>query len=1083
MANPQQSVKCEIGFAATPASDITSVVWTNVTDSVRLGDGITLRRGRQDETSQIGAGTASFSLDNRDGRFTPENTAGAYYPNVQLRRPVRFSLASDAAAQLLDDAVFWIDAQYATGSQTVPNLGTGGSALNAQLGSTSGVDSNDPLYLDYSGTPYVYLPGVASNYLSVPDAAALDIVGDIDVRARIALDDWTPASAAAIVTKQNGQTNNRSFLLQVNTDGTIGFNTSLDGINTVVATSTVATGFTDGTAHWIRVTLDVDNGASGATYTFYTSSDGVAWAALGTPYVYGHVISIFNSDQPIRIGAYINGAGAELGLFAGKVYRVDVLNGIDGTTVLDVDTSVIGSGAATTFTATTGQTVTVNRSTAGRKTACVVAPCWLFGTDDYMEVPDNALLDFGASDSFTVVAVVRQWAAPTANTPIVVKYDSVALNGWGLLQSDIWQGNALANNAGYNALAASPASTAGVLSSYSAIFDQVTDAKRASLNGVAGSDVSISTVTSLANAATVRIGTNAANYPFADMEFVAAAVFRRALSATEIAAISTYYSTRTFDADRTAFAPIWTGYIDSWGEGWNSGVQPVARVQASDLVARLQKSSLKSLITEEITSDVPCLYFPLNDSVNTVAPGNQAATSYADLVQNQAGSGGTIVFGQSNTFGADTTDTVPVFTYVDGNNGKFFSQSWNPIPEMTATSALTLEAYAYLPVAVPGTMTVVSLYQSSGAFLNKMALTLTANVPRASATINGTTVALTTGTRAINDGAWHHLALTYDGATLALYVDGVAFDSGAAVLGAATFNTLIVGASEVGLTLFNGWLAHVAVDNSVLSGTRLLAHGVARNGASGETSLARFNRVARIALGSWAVSASAATPSATMSGQPFKDVSAATVMQGISDAEVSPVYVSAAGVPVWKSRSERSTPPTAVSVPVTVVASDTGFTTSDQLVVNDVTYSRPGGATYNEIDTASVTAIGRLKESKSIYYDTDAQTSGAAAYAVNSRKDPLPRAGALTFDLTTIDAVVPIATTAALDIGSVIQVTGVPRGSSTTLTVFVEGVNDSITKDSWRRTVNTSPLRTGGATWVLQDATYGLLGLTTVLGI
>jgi hypothetical protein len=52
--------------------------------------------------------------------------------------------------------------------------------------------------------------------------------------------------------------------------------------------------------------------------------------------------------------------------------------------------------------------VTVNRATTGYKTALVTRPIWLFGTDDYLEVADNALLKFGTGD-FTMMVVARQW--------------------------------------------------------------------------------------------------------------------------------------------------------------------------------------------------------------------------------------------------------------------------------------------------------------------------------------------------------------------------------------------------------------------------------------------------------------------------------------------------------------------------------------------------------------------------------------------------------------------------------------------------------------------------------------------------
>jgi hypothetical protein len=85
--------------------------------------------------------------------------------------------------------------------------------------------------------------------------------------------------------------------------------------------------------------------------------------------------------------------------------------------------------------------------------------------------------------------------------------------------------------------------------------------------------------------------------------------------------------------------------------------------------------------------------------------------------------------------------------------------------------------------------------------------------------------------------------------------------------------------------------------------------------------------------------------------------------------------------------------------------------------------------------------------------------------------------------MVAVDSAVPAASTLAVDIGSIVRVTGLPRGSATLVDVFVEGVNDTIRADSWTRTFNTSPLQVGGQVWLLGDATYGVLGVTTTLGI
>ena len=58
-------------------------------------DGIQITRGRSDEISGIEPSVCTVTLDNSDGRFTPRNAAGAYYPNVKRGRPLRVTVTHD----------------------------------------------------------------------------------------------------------------------------------------------------------------------------------------------------------------------------------------------------------------------------------------------------------------------------------------------------------------------------------------------------------------------------------------------------------------------------------------------------------------------------------------------------------------------------------------------------------------------------------------------------------------------------------------------------------------------------------------------------------------------------------------------------------------------------------------------------------------------------------------------------------------------------------------------------------------------------------------------------------------------------
>lgn len=70
-----------------------SGVWTDVSSYVASArDVVRITRGRQDEQAQPEPSKASFSLNNRDGRFSPRNPMGPYYGIIGRNTPVRISL-------------------------------------------------------------------------------------------------------------------------------------------------------------------------------------------------------------------------------------------------------------------------------------------------------------------------------------------------------------------------------------------------------------------------------------------------------------------------------------------------------------------------------------------------------------------------------------------------------------------------------------------------------------------------------------------------------------------------------------------------------------------------------------------------------------------------------------------------------------------------------------------------------------------------------------------------------------------------------------------------------------------------------
>jgi hypothetical protein len=433
---------------------------------------------------------------------------------------------------LARQATFYVDASVAPGGQSVPNQGTGGSALDAQLGSTTGTDSNDPLFLAWPGNNgghYVYLPGVGSNFLSVPDAAALDLAGDMDVVVHAALDDWTRDN----VLVARWQSAPQAFWFQTTTLGHLRLYFAV-GATGYDRSSGAAVAFSDGSPGWVRFTRSATTG----DIKFYTSTDGVTWSQLGTTQT-SPAGAIAASTSTLNVGEY----GFEGFPLGGKVYRAIYRNGIDGPAVVDIDTSLVTSGGATSFTAVTGQTVTINRRTSGRKAVAVTRSCWLLGADDYLRVADNALLDFGAGEAMTVVAVLRDWNTRAAFSGMVSKFTSVGAGYILGIPSDTASAYAWINDGTNNPSRLITNAAAGSLTTYSMTRGGGTLAIRVN----AGTPATIAdTSGNLANTSPLIIGAlSSAPSGYKDMEFHAAVVFRRALTDTEIATLSTGFASGT----------------------------------------------------------------------------------------------------------------------------------------------------------------------------------------------------------------------------------------------------------------------------------------------------------------------------------------------------------------------------------------------------------------------------------------------------------------------------------------------------------------------------------------------------------
>lgn len=197
------------------------------------------------------------------------------------------------------------------------------------------------------------------NFVTAPDSAALDITGDIDIRVKMAATDWTPSTGLMPLVSKYGAVGQRSYFFALNSSGTLQFGWTADGTTLLSANSSVATGVLDGATKWVRVTLDVNNGASGNDVIFYLSDDGTTWTQLGTTVTTAGTTSIFNSTAVLEIS---NRTGTTQPSGDGTFYRAQILNGIGGTVAFDANFETVPADSFA-FTESSANAATVTLTT------------------------------------------------------------------------------------------------------------------------------------------------------------------------------------------------------------------------------------------------------------------------------------------------------------------------------------------------------------------------------------------------------------------------------------------------------------------------------------------------------------------------------------------------------------------------------------------------------------------------------------------------------------------------------------------------------------------------------------------------
>lgn len=546
---------------------------------------------------------------------------------------------------------------------------------------------------------------------------------------------------------------------------------------------------------------------------------------------------------------------------------------------------------------------------------------------------------------------------------------------------------------------------------------------------------------------------------------------------------------------------LWTGTIDSFDLSWTAGHRPVVAISASDMVARTARKTLQALPLQVALGMGSLAWaYPIDEVETTSASGLVLPVEATDragvqtaagrLVKTRNGSGGTPALTQGGGYspgfaGGSAESGVGVWTGCDASSGYTLASTFDAgvsgygaYPSAGNYTNGTTVHCMVLPVAHTRARTAVGLM---GLF-NVQQLGLTA---AGKATWTHTAAGITlTGTTTVSIADWTHLAAveSVSGGTVTarLYVNGVQEATTTyASAGCYTAGEYIVavGGTTSGTDMWDGSLCNVVAHQKALTAAQVLEIAGGRTGYDTDLSVTRFYRIARAAGLSTATTTGGAS---IMCVQYTKGMTADAAFAQCSEAEIAPWWVTAAGRVAMAPRTSRWNPTAVTTFPAQAVEADTGFTANDAFLINKAVISRPDGATVTKTNDASVLRYDEYLTEQVLQVNSDTQTSDIAAWLVQVNGEPASRSETFAVDLVTKQASVVVDELIGLEVGDPFTVTGLPdTAPSTDVTLFTEGVSDTLTTTAWLRTINASPVTTGAA-WVLDSAVLSVLGTSTI---
>ncbi|MGP4048786.1 hypothetical protein [Streptomyces sp. 2A115] len=519
--------------------------------------------------------------------------------------------------------------------------------------------------------------------------------------------------------------------------------------------------------------------------------------------------------------------------------------------------------------------------------------------------------------------------------------------------------------------------------------------------------------------------------------------------------------------------PRYFGMVNNWPLEW-TGLQAKTVINCTDLFkwAALDEA-LEPMLVQEVLLDRPTVYYPLAEPAESTSAGDLSGTANVGTLSIvQAGTGGTLAFGEGT--GPNTGQGAPVFTPASATQGKYLSADLGQTFQdanlffrarmecwfSTSTSGRVLMSLASTDL---GTRVVVLLESGTGR------LTLEKDQYGAG------TQTYVWPTINLADGALHHMV--YSEFANELVVDGAAYSLSS--FNGTDLRTLTVGGYQNN-RLWQGTIAHVAVYcRSITVGEISPHYTTGTTGHVGESAAARVARLASY-LGLDITTAGGTFD--PVASQATLGSSALTHMRQVESTEAGKLLASRGNASLhFQSRDVRYNPVPSLSLAYgDLETNGVKYANDDQKMINTVTASRPGGATQRIVSQSARDTYGPKPRDLDLLKDSDLKVTDAANWLISRYADPPPEIRQVPLEAFTLP-VATYRTLIAIDVSAVLELTALPpEAPASTATVCIEGYSERIGLNQHHIDFHTSRAQTD-TVWVLDDATYSVLGSTTRL--